>query len=186
MLYFEGKCYNYKEFTMLNYSIMRLDPNHVDEYCEDIKFQIENGISTMPLFAMTLTPEGDPAIDKASLLCETYKKYKTKLDSMGLPSGVLIQASIGHGWKLNQESAFQKYTALSNGEELAICCPYDKGFRKYIRAAASTIAREAPDHMMFDDDFRLMGDRPHLLAPAPCTWQSSTASAVKALRARSL
>lgn len=152
---------------MLNYSIMRLDAAHVDEYCEDIRYQIENGISTMPLFAMTLTPEGDPAIDKASLLCETYKKYKSKLDSMGLPSGVLVQASIGHGWKLNQESAFQKYVALSNGEELAICCPYDKGFRKYIREAAATIAREKPDHIMFDDDFRLMGDRPTLACACP-------------------
>ena len=152
---------------MLNYSIMRLDAKHVDEYCEDIKFQIENGISTMPLFAMTLTPEGDPAIDKASLLCDTYRKYKSKLDSMGLPSGVLIQASIGHGWVLNQDSAFQKYTALSNGEKLAICCPYDKGFRKYIREAAATIAREKPDHMMFDDDFRLMGDRPTLACACP-------------------
>ena len=146
---------------------MRLDAAHIDEYCEDIKYQIENGISTMPLFSMTLTPEGDPAIDKAALLCETYRKYKQKLDSMGLPSGVLVQASIGHGWKLNQESAFQKYTALSNGEELAICCPYDKGFRKYIREAAATIAREKPDHMMFDDDFRLMGDRPTLACACP-------------------
>ena len=73
---------------MLNYSIMRLDKDHVEEYCQDIKYQIESGISTMPLFAMTLTPEGDPAINKAALLCETYKKYKDRLDSLGLPSGL--------------------------------------------------------------------------------------------------
>lgn len=147
---------------MLNYSIMRLDKDHVEEYCQDIKYQLDNGISTMPLFAMTLTPEGDPAIDKASMLCETYVKYKSRLDEMGLPSGVLIQASIGHGWKLNQESAFTKYVALKDGQELAICCPLDKGFQKYIREATATIAKTKPDHIMFDDDFRLMGDRPTL------------------------
>ena len=145
---------------MLNYSIMRLDVNHVDEYCEDIRYQIENGISTMPLFNMTLTPEGDPAIDKASMLCESYRLYKNKLDSMNLPSGILIQASIGHGWKLNQESAFQKYTSLADGTEFSICCPLDMGFRKYIREASATIAKEKPAHMMYDDDFRLMGDIP--------------------------
>lgn len=152
---------------MLNFSIMRLDNDHVDEYCDDIKYQLDNGISTMPLFAMTLTPEGIPAIDKAALLCETYVKYKKKLDSMGLPSGVLVQASIGHGWKLNQSSEFQKYIALKDGSQLEICCPYDKGFRKYIREAAATIARTAPDHIMFDDDFRLMGDRPTLACACP-------------------
>ena len=152
---------------MLNYSIMRLDPDHVEEYCQDIKYQIENGISTMPLFAMTLTPEGDPAIDKAALLCETYKLYKERLDSMGLPSGVLIQASIGHGWKLNQPSAFQKYIAITDGAQWEICCPLDKGFRKYIRKAAATIASVSPNHMMFDDDFRLMGDRVSMACACP-------------------
>ena len=152
---------------MLNYSIMRLDKDHVEEYCQDIKYQIESGISTMPLFAMTLTPEGDPAINKAALLCETYKKYKDRLDSLGLPSGVLIQASIGHGWKLNQASAFQKYVSFADGSTLEICCPYDKGFRKYIKEAAATIAATAPDHMMFDDDFRLMGDRPTRACACP-------------------
>ena len=152
---------------MLNYSIMRLDDDHVDEYCEDIKYQLENGIATMPLFAMTLTPEGVPPINKAAMLCDTYVKYKSKLDRMGLPSGVLIQASIGHGWKLNQASEFQKYTVLGTGDTLEICCPFDKGFQKYIREAAATIARTKPDHMMFDDDFRLMGDRPSHACACP-------------------
>ena len=40
---------------------MTLDEEHIDEVCEDIAYQVKNGIATMPLFAMTLTPEGDPA-----------------------------------------------------------------------------------------------------------------------------
>ena len=125
---------------MLNYSIMPLYENHIDEVCTDIIEQVKNGVATMPLFKMTLTPEGVPAIDKAALLTAVYKKYKAKLDEADVPSGVLIQASIGHGWKLNQPSAFQKYTGLTNGKTVEVCCPYDKDFREYIKKAAATIA----------------------------------------------
>ena len=141
---------------MLNYSIMSLNEEHLDEFCADIEYQVKSGIATMPLFCMTLTPEGDPAIDKADMLCKVYEKYKAKLDSMGIPSGVLIQASIGHGWKLNQPSAFQKYVALTTGASPEVCCPLDKGFQKYIRTATARIAQTHPDHIMLDDDFRLI------------------------------
>ena len=141
---------------MLNFSIMSLNSEHVEEFCADIEYQVKSGIATMPLFCMTLTPEGDPAIDKAELLCQSYEKYKLKLDEKGIPSGVLIQASIGHGWKLNQASAFQKYVALTNGSSPEVCCPLDKGFQKYIRTAAARIASTHPDHIMLDDDFRLI------------------------------
>ena len=100
---------------MLNFSIMTLDEEHMDAYCEDIAYQVQNGIATMPLFMMTLTPEGDPVIDKAELCCRKYEKYKKKLDERGVPSGVLIQATIGHGWKLNQYAPFQRYVGLTDG-----------------------------------------------------------------------
>ena len=110
---------------MLNYSIMSLDEEHIDEFCADIEYQIKNNIATAPLFSMTLTPEGDPVIDKAAMYCEVYKKYKAKLDEKGLPSGVLIQASIGHGSrKLDRPSPLPKYIALVSGSEREICCPY--------------------------------------------------------------
>ena len=141
---------------MLNYSIMRLDEEHIEEYCKDIEYQVKNGICTMPLFSMTLTPEGDPAIDKADMLCATYEKYKAKLDALEVPSGALIQATIGHGWKLNSPSAFQKYVGLNNGVSPEVCCPLDKGFQKYIRNATARIASTHPAHIMLDDDFRLM------------------------------
>ena len=135
---------------------MRLDSEHIEEYCQDIEAQVQQGVCLMPLFNMTLTPEGDPAIDKAALLSKTYREYKKRLSAKGIPSGVLIQASIGHGWKLNQPSSFKKYVGLSDGSVPEVCCPLDENFRAYIRAAAKTIAAEHPDHIMLDDDFRLM------------------------------
>lgn len=146
---------------MLNYSIMSLNEEYIDEYCADIEYQVKNGIASMPLFCMTLTPEGDPAIDKADMLCKVYEKYKAKLDAKGIPSGVLIQASIGHGWKLNHASAFQKFTGLNTGAMTEVCCPLDEGFKKYIRAGAARIASAHPHHIMLDDDFRLMARARH-------------------------
>lgn len=141
---------------LYSYSIMRLDKEHINEYCDDIEKQVKTGVCSMPLFCMTLTPEGDPAINKAKMLSDDYREYRKTLSSRGIPSGALIQASIGHGWKLNQPSAFQKYTGLNDGSTPEICCPLDEDFRAYIRAAAKTIASEHPDHIMLDDDFRLM------------------------------
>jgi hypothetical protein len=142
---------------MLNYTIMPLDEDHIDQYCQDIAGQVRSGVATMPLFSMTLTPEGDPTIDKADLFCATYEKYKARLDAMGIPSGALIQASIGHGWKLNAPSAFQKYVGFNDGTvRVEVCCPADENFRSYIRSAAARIAAAGPDHIMLDDDFRLM------------------------------
>jgi len=37
---------------MLNFSIMTLDEEHMDAVCEDIAYQVKNGIATMPLFMM--------------------------------------------------------------------------------------------------------------------------------------
>ena len=141
---------------MFNFTIMRLDEERMEEYCEDIVSQVKNGVATMPLFMMTLVPEGNPAIDKAGMLCRVYEKYKAKLDRMGVASGVLIQASIGHGWKLNAPFAFQRYTGLTDGRTPEVCCPMDKEFQAYIRQAAKRIAMTSPAHIMLDDDFRLM------------------------------
>ena len=40
------------------YTIMNLDMNHIDEICDDIKYQYENGIASCALFSMTLMPDG--------------------------------------------------------------------------------------------------------------------------------
>lgn len=141
---------------MLNYSIMRLNEECMEEFCTDIERQVKEGICTMPLFSMTLVPEGNPTIDKAEQYSRVYREYKKRLDARGVPSGALLQATIGHGWVLNERSAFVKIVLLENGHSPEICCPLDEGFRAYIRAATARIAAEHPAHIMLDDDFRLL------------------------------
>ena len=84
------------------YTIMPLDTEHVDEICEDIRWQYENGVADCALFMIKLVPEGDPVIDKAAIECEKYARFREKLESMGLSCGVLVQCTIGHGYALNQ------------------------------------------------------------------------------------
>ncbi len=139
-----------------NFSIMPLNVECIDEICEDIKYQVENGICDIPLFCMTLHPEGTPPADKAGILSDRYALFKEKLDKMGIENGVLVQASIGHGYVLSEDSPFLKYVNLNDGEVQTVCCPYDEGFRDYIRDCFVKIATKNPDMIMLDDDFRLV------------------------------
>ncbi|MBR6604040.1 MAG: hypothetical protein IKK94_08505 [Clostridia bacterium] len=137
------------------YSIMSLETNHIDRICEDIKFQVENGICDYPLFNMTLVPEGNPPVDKASAFCEKYRLFQDKLHAMGLKCGILVQASIGHGYALAADFPFEHTINLTNGARNNIVCPYDENFREHFKKVMSRLASEHPDVIMVDDDFRL-------------------------------
>ncbi|MBR2477028.1 MAG: hypothetical protein IKB50_02700 [Clostridia bacterium] len=138
------------------YSIMPLDTEHIDEICEDIRNQYETGVSTCALFSMTLVPEGNPPSDKAGIMCNKYKLFKEKLDAMNVPSGILVQASIGHGWKLGEMFPYQQYVSVKTGEPQNVACPFDDGFRDYIYDVMQKITKAEPDCIMVDDDFRLI------------------------------
>lgn len=141
---------------MYNYTIMPLDENHIDEICADIHRQYKDGIANCALFSMTLVPEGNPVIDKAKILCEKYQLFKEKLDSMGISCGILVQATIGHGYSLDAMFPFEQYVNLSDGKKEYVCCPYDEGFREHFYHQFATIAKQNPQVIMVDDDFRLM------------------------------
>ncbi len=153
------------------YSIMPLDTDHLEEICRDILAQYEQGVATCPLFCMTLVPEGDPPADKAALLCEKYVPFRDRLRELGVPSGILVQATIGHGWALSEMFPFQRYTNFSDGTQTNTACPFDPGFRDYIYKALKTIAAAGPDTIMIDDDFRLIGrkGRGRWRCSRPCT-----------------
>ena len=141
------------------YTIMPLRTDRINEICEDIKYQYENGIASCALFSMTLVPEGTPPSDKATIMGEKYKMFKEKLDAQNIPNGILVQASIGHSWKLGEPFPFQRIVGMADGESPEVVCPYDEGFREYIYDVFRKLAKTSPGHIMLDDDFRLM-ERP--------------------------
>ncbi len=141
---------------MYNYTIMNLDIEHIDEICQDIYTQCTTGVASMPLFSMTLVPVGNPPAPKTEILCDVYKEFKRKLDAMGVKSGVLVQASIGHGYPLPEMFPYQQYINTTDGKAMNTVCPYDEGFREHFRNNMEVIASTRPDMIMVDDDLRLM------------------------------
>ena len=136
------------------YSIMPLFTDHVKEICDDIERQYKDGIATEALFMMNLTPEGNPAVNKAKLLCDKYQLFKDELEKRGIRAGILVQATIGHGYSVGVRPPFQSIVAVDGTPSFTIC-PYDEGFREYIKAAFAEIASRHPSSIMVDDDFRL-------------------------------
>ena len=140
---------------MYNYSMMPLVTDHFDEMVEDIKEQYRRGVTTCPLFIMTLVPEGDPVWDKAGRMCEKYARFRDALDAHGVPSGVLIQASLGHGYDINL-APFTRFLGVRDGEEKNVYCPMDNDFLAHFKGVMKRIASERPSAIMLDDDFRML------------------------------
>lgn len=143
-----------KKRYLHSYSIMNLDVNHLEEICQDIREQYESGVASCALFSMTLVPEGNPPSDKVGVLCKKYAKFRKRLKELGIPNGVLVQASVGHGWVLGEMFPYQTHVNFCDGVATRVVCPCDNGFKDYIYNVMATIASYEPDHIMIDDDFR--------------------------------
>lgn len=111
----------------------------------------------MPLFSMALVPEGNPVWDKAGKMAKLYARYRDELAHRGVECGILIQASLGHGYKITP-NPFQKHIGLfkPDGESLNCCCPEDENFIEHFCGVLIKLAKEHPKVIMLDDDFRIM------------------------------
>jgi len=147
--------YYQRRLKMYTYSIMPLDELHFDEICEDIREQYKKGISSCPMFKLTLVPEGNPVWDKVGPACRLYRRFKEVLSKDGIKTGILIQASLGHGYDI-VPNPFRKYVNITDGKEEYVCCPEDEAFLDHFSNVVEQIAAEHPDAIMLDDDFRLV------------------------------
>ena len=145
------------------YSIMPLFTDHIKEICDDVERQYRERIATEALFKITLTPEGNPVVNKAKTMCEKYDLFKEELLLRGLNSGILVQATIGHGYSVGVRPPFQNVIAVDGTPSFTIC-PYDEGFRAYVKEAFAEIAKRKPSSIMVDDDFRLFARNHHACA----------------------
>ena len=139
---------------MYTYSITPLNEAMFDQIVEDVKELYFNNVSTVPLFKMTLVPEGNPVWDKVGPMCELYSRFRKKLEPFGVKTGVLVQASLGHGYGITP-NPFTKYVNLTDGKEEFVCCPEDDAFIEHFSGVLKRIAMEHPSAVMLDDDFRL-------------------------------
>jgi len=140
---------------LYTYGVTPLKSDNFEARCEDIINQVKSNVIMMPLFSMTLTPEGNPVWDKAGKMCSLYAKYREALEGQGVNCGILVQASMGHGYDIIP-NPFQKYVGIKDGKESFVCCPEDENFVNHFCEVLKTLAKEKPAAIMLDDDFRLM------------------------------
>ena len=142
---------------MLNLSIMPLNEEYVDTYCDDIIAQQREGVSTHAMLMMCVEPECTPALNKAEAQCRVYDKYRERLDKAGAKHGILVQSTLGHITKPREPYPFMPSVSLVTGEEReATCCPLDPHFHQYIKAQFRTLAQHKPQLIMLDDDLGLL------------------------------
>ena len=141
---------------MYNYTITNLNTHKLEEICNDLAYMKENSIADCPLIMMSLHPEGTPVENKAEEYCKKYDLFNQKLQELGVDCGILVQSTIGHGAHETNPHPFQKIVSFVKGNTVNVCCPYDEGFREYIKKSFTEIAKRKPKLVMVDDDFRLI------------------------------
>ena len=139
-------------------NIAPLLDSHQDELVADIADLHAKDVITENAFIMTLVPESDPPVDKAAVLGRRFAPLHEALKARGVPSGILVQATMGHGWTPNSQSPFQRFT-FADGQEPYIFCPLGEDFRAYVRDAIRHIASLGPDFLLVDDDTRMVTGR---------------------------
>ena len=140
---------------LYNYSIIPLFEDHFEERVADIVDQYKRNISTCPLFSVIIQPEGIPAWNKGKEIARIYRRYKNALDSFGVPSGILLQSTFGHGTASMAPAEFQFMEPL-DGSSLFAYCPSDEGVLDHLCEEIKLIAKEGPSVLMLDDDVRLL------------------------------
>lgn len=140
---------------LYSYSVTPLKDDHFAERCADIVDLHKRGVITMPLFEMVLVPEGDPVWDKVGPAARTFARYREALEKEGVPAGILVQASLGHGYDLTL-APFTQYENLIDGKAEPVYCPEDPRFLSHFCDVLRTIAKERPAAIMLDDDFRMI------------------------------
>ncbi|MBE5783731.1 MAG: hypothetical protein E7329_10505 [Clostridiales bacterium] len=142
---------------MLNLSIMPLEKEHIEAYCENIIDQQCRGISTHAMLMMKFNPEGTPPVNKAEAQCKIYDQYREILDKAGAKHGVLVQATLGHITVPYEPYPFQPSVSLVSGEDRVVtCCPMDPNFQSYIKEQMKILAQRRPAIVMLDDDLGLL------------------------------
>ncbi len=125
------------------------------QIADDIRQMYGNDVIQANAFCMTLVPEGVPAVDKATRLAELYRRHRSALGDCAVPTGILLQATMGHGWTPDERANFQLFTCY-NGEQPYIFCPLDPNFLDYLRSQFRTLAELPMDFFMLDDDTRML------------------------------
>lgn len=138
--------------------VMPLLPGYEKELAEDAETLLNSGVCTGIACMMTLVPEGDPAVNKAEILRKRYQAFLRAFRGDPDSVGILLQATIGHGWTPDTPAVFQKIVR-PDGSNAYQMCPLGEEFRAYIDLQVSILSELKPAFFMVDDDFRIVTGR---------------------------
>ena len=130
-------------------------PDRAAESAEDLRRLARESVVDAVAFACTLVPEGDGPVDKAAACAEAFADMKRRLEGSGLRTGILLQATMGHGWTPDAPAPFGRIVPR-DGSSPYVFCPLDPDFLGFMRGQVRTLAACRPDFMMTDDDARLV------------------------------
>jgi|LSQX01.2.fsa_nt_gb hypothetical protein len=150
--------------NMHKINITPLTVEYAEEIVEDLINLHRSGVIDSAAFSFTLVPEGIPAIDKAAECVRRFKIFQKLLKGKGVPTGILIQATWGHGWTPDTPTDFQKIRNF-NGNYQYTMCPEGDPFRNYVTNAIQACAKAEPDFFMLDDDTRFITGRSACFCP---------------------
>ena len=140
---------------LYTYSVTPLFEDHFEERVADLIDQHKRNISLMPLFCTIIQPEGTPLWNKGENIARIYRRYKEALDKAGVPSGILLQSTFGHG-TASMDRAPLQFMEPMDGSSLFAYCPMDEGVPDRLCREIKIIAAEHPAVLMLDDDVRLI------------------------------
>ena len=139
--------------------ILPLSDPFREAHVADAAFLGDETISDGIAWSCTLVPEGDPAVDKATVYAERFRRIAPLVRARSnIRLGFLIQATIGHGWTPGRATPWQK-VVQSNGSTTYRFCPLGEDFRRYVEGQLRTLAAAGPDFFMVDDDTKLLGPK---------------------------
>lgn len=158
---------NRRADKMNNWEMIHIMPcreGHIVELARDAENLIREGACTKVAAIMTLVPMGNPVGTDVSARAEWFNRFRREFKGDSRTLGILLQATIGHGWAPDDPCDFQKIVR-PNGEENYQMCPLGEPFREYLAKTITPLAELQPAFFMVDDDFRLLTGRGGCFCP---------------------
>ena len=137
----------------------------VETLSRDAKELFRDGIIDSVALSCPIVPRGDPPTNKADAFAEMFRALRKRLEGSGIPTGILLYATMGHGGSSTMPSPFQKIILGRNGKVSPFFCPEDAKFCDYIGQNIRKLGQEKPDFFIVDDDARLLTLRQGCFCP---------------------